>query len=271
MTLSPDASLTSMTYEVSDGIAVATLATPDNYNALTRAMGDDLVSVLEAANSDPEVRVLVITGEGNAFSAGGETKKDLPSFVDKPTFLSDRSPAASGPRSFVFHLQGFEKPVIAALNGVAAGGGLSLALACDIRIASDRARLANVFTRRGLIPDTGATYLLPRMVGLAKAYELTFTGAILDAQSSLELGLVNQVVPHDELMDETLEMAHRIAAGPPIAIKLAKRALRLGAEASLEVAYELEANLQATCLKTDDFLEGIAAFNEKRPPKFEGR
>jgi 2-(1,2-epoxy-1,2-dihydrophenyl)acetyl-CoA isomerase len=263
--------LVAMEYVVHDGIATATMNTPENYNAMTAQMGADLATVLEDANGDPDVRVLVLTGAGKAFCAGGETKNDLPSMSRDPYFLARRSPRAGGPRSFVHQLQGFEKPTIAALNGVAAGGGFSLALACDLRIASDRARLSQVFIRRGLAPDTGSSYLLPRLVGIAKALELTFTGDILDAQTALEIGLVNHVVPHDELVDATNQLAAKIASGPPIAMRLAKRLIYHGATSDLDAAYDLEAYLQGICLQTEDFREGLAAFAERREPRFTGR
>jgi 2-(1,2-epoxy-1,2-dihydrophenyl)acetyl-CoA isomerase len=247
------------------------LNTPGNFNAMTAEMAATLEDVLEAANDDPEVRVLVITGTGPAFSAGGDVKEDLPGFVDRPYFLADRSPRAGGHRSFVFQLRNFEKPTIASLNGVAAGGGLSLALSCDIRIASDQARLAPIFSRMGLAPDTGCSYLLPRLVGIAKACEISFTGDIIEAGEALELRLVNRVVPHDRLDEATRELATKIAKGPPLALKLTKRLLHHGAEADLESAYDLEAYLQGICLQSADFREGVAAFTEKREPRFTGR
>jgi 2-(1,2-epoxy-1,2-dihydrophenyl)acetyl-CoA isomerase len=191
--------------------------------------------------------------------------------AERPYFLADRSPRAGGHRSFVFQLRNFEKPTIAALNGVAAGGGFSLALACDLRVASDRARLAPVFSRIGLAPDTGCSYLLPRLVGLAKALELSFTGEIVDARTALEIGLVNRVVEHDDLTRATADLAKKIADGPPVALRMTKRLLYHGAETDLESAYDFEAYLQGICLQTADFLEGIAAFAEKRPPRFTGR
>jgi 2-(1,2-epoxy-1,2-dihydrophenyl)acetyl-CoA isomerase len=263
--------LVAMEYVVRDGVATATMNTPDNYNAMTAQMSADLATVLQEANDDAEVRVFVLTGTGKAFCAGGETKSDLPSMSRDPYFLTRRSPRAGGSRSFVQQLRGFEKPTIAALNGVAAGGGFSLALACDIRMASDRARLSQVFVRRGLVPDTGSSYLLPRLVGIAKALELTFTGDILDAQTALQIGLVNHVVPHEELMDATNALAAKIASGPPIAMRLAKRIMYHGAESDLDAAYEFEAYLQGICLQTEDFREGLAAFAERREPRFTGR
>lgn len=202
-------------YEVSDRVAVVRLTSPDNYNAMTSRMSAALAEALETANDDEEVRAVVLTGAGEAFCAGGETKGDLPSATTRPTFLAKRSPMAGGIRSFVSQITDLEKPTIAAVNGVAAGGGFSLACACDLRIASDRARMGTVFIRRGLAPDTGSSYLLPRLVGLAKANEIVFTGDVLDAEECLRIGLVNRVVPHDELMESAMTIARRIAEGAP--------------------------------------------------------
>jgi 2-(1,2-epoxy-1,2-dihydrophenyl)acetyl-CoA isomerase len=258
-------------YSVADGVARLVLNTPENYNAMTAPMAEAIEESLEAANSDDEVRVLVITGVGPVFSAGGDVKEDLPKFTATPYFLADRSPRAGGHRSFVFQLQNFEKPTIAALNGVAAGGGFSLALACDLRIASADARLAPIFSRIGLAPDTGTSYLLPRLVGLAKALEISFTGDVIDAATALQIGLVNRVVPAEDFDRATYELAQKIAVGPPLALKLTKRLLYHGSEADLGAAYDLEGFLQGICLQSADFQEGIAAFSEKRQPRFTGK
>jgi 2-(1,2-epoxy-1,2-dihydrophenyl)acetyl-CoA isomerase len=258
-------------YRVAAGVAEIRLNTPENLNAMTAGMALAIEGALEEANGDDEVRALVITGAGPAFSAGGDVKEDLPRFAETPYFLADRSPSAGGPRSFVFQLQGFEKPTIAALNGVAAGGGLSLALACDLRIASTAARLAPIFSRIGLVPDTGCSYLLPRLVGLAKALELSYTGEVIDAVEAERIGLVNRVVPAEDLEAATGELAAKIAAGPPLALKLTKRLLHHGAESDLASAYDLEGYLQGICLQSSDFHEGLAALAEKRAPRFTGR
>lgn len=258
-------------YSVVDGVARVVLNSPENFNAMNEAMALAIEDALEEANSDAEVRVLVLTGVGPVFSAGGDVKDDLPKFTATPYFLADRSPRAGGHRSFVFQLRNFEKPTIAALNGVAAGGGFSLALACDLRIASEAARLAPIFSRIGLAPDTGTSYLLPRLVGLAKALEISFTGDIIDAAEAARIGLVNRVVPADDLVRATNELAAKIADGPPLALKLTKRLLYHGAESDLEEAYDMEGYLQGICLQSDDFLEGMAAFAEKRRPHFTGK
>jgi 2-(1,2-epoxy-1,2-dihydrophenyl)acetyl-CoA isomerase len=171
----------------------------------------------------------------------------------------------------VMALNSIEKPVIAAVNGVAAGGGVNLALACDIRIASERARFGQVFTRRGLHPDWGGIYFLPRLVGYAKAAELIFSGEVIDAQEAFKVGMVNKVVPHDELMTVTYELAGRIAKNAPIPIAFAKRGLQNFYKWELAQALDYEAYVLGITMKTDDVSEGFRAFLEKREPEFKGR
>ena len=258
-------------FEKKDGVATVTLNRPERMNAIGSTMSQELEQALEEANSDGKVRVLIITGAGRGFCSGADltTLGDSASTVGRG--LVARSPAAGGIRSFAVQIQNFEKPSVAAVNGPAVGAGLSIALACDIRIASDRARFSQIFIKRGLIPDTGSTYFLPRVVGMTRACEMVFTGDILDAEQAKDYGLVSRVVPHDELMREARELAAKIAAGPPVAMKLAKRALYRGATADLVSALEFEGYMQSICLGTEDFREGMAAFLEKREPEFKGR
>lgn len=258
-------------YEKKDGIATITLNRPERLNAIGLNMQLELGKALEEANSDDEVRVLIITGAGRGFCSGADLTVLGDTAEQVGQHLVARSPAAGGIRSFTLQLQNFEKPTIAAVNGHAVGAGLSLALACDIKIASDRARFSQIFIKRGLVPDTGSTYFLPRLVGMARACEMAFTGDILDAEQAKEYGLVSRVVPHDELMGVVRELAAKIAAGPPIAMKLAKRALNRGATSDLASALEFEGYMQGICFGTEDFKEGMAAFLEKREPGFKGR
>lgn len=258
-------------YEKKDMIATITFNRPDRLNAIGATMSLELEQTLEEANSDEEVRVLIITGAGKGFCSGADLTTLSSAARDVGQGLVARSPAAGGIRSYTLQLQNFEKPTIAAVNGAAVGAGLSIALACDIRIASDKARFSQIFIRRGLVPDTGSTYFLPRVAGMARACEMAFTGDILDAEQAKDYGLVSRVVPHNELMSEVRELATKIAAGPPTAMKLAKRALYRGATTDLTSALEFEGYMQGICFNTEDFKEGVAAFLEKREPEFKGK
>ena len=257
-------------YEVSDHIATITLNRPDRMNAISGPMLTSLSRVLRDADADREVRVIVLTGAGRGFCAG----LDLKDVSSGQGIGSDgggsaaRFDLANSP-PVVLHTT--DKPVICALNGPAAGYGMDLALGCDIRIASAEARLAAVFAKRGVLPESGGSWLLPRLIGWAKAAEVCFRGRILSAEESLELGLVNAVVPHDQLMPVTREWAEEIAANAPLAVQATKRVMRLGLEESFE------ANVHHVYLQllplfgTEDFREGVKAFIEKRPAQFKGR
>jgi 2-(1,2-epoxy-1,2-dihydrophenyl)acetyl-CoA isomerase len=260
-------------YEKAAGVAVLTLNRPQRLNAVGGSMGSELKHVLEEANSDDEVRALIVTGAGEGFCSGADVSGlgPLGSRSDAPWRLSAKSPAAGGIESFIVPFHNFEKPLIGAVNGIAAGGGFSIALACDIRIASERARFSQIFIKRGLVPDTGSTYFLSRVVGLQKACEMVLTGEVLDAGEALACGLVVRVVSHEELMPAARKLAETIAALPPITMKLAKRALYYGAATDFNSALEFEGYMQGICFGTEDFREGIAAFTEKREPRFQGR
>jgi 2-(1,2-epoxy-1,2-dihydrophenyl)acetyl-CoA isomerase len=257
-------------YDVQDAIATLTLNRPERLNALGDTLREDLQDALTRASDDEQVRVIVVTGAGKGFCSGGDVKSmhegkeagRARPVIDKIAPLRDRT---------VLALRDAPKPVIAAVNGAAAGAGMNLALACDIRIASTAARFGETFVKRGLHVDWGGTYFLPRLVGMAKACELIFTGEVIDADEALRLGIVSAVVPPDRLMPAVHELAGKMAAGPPLAIRLAKRALYHNQDVDLRAALEYETYAQNICSETEDAREGIRAFVEKRAPKFEGR
>jgi 2-(1,2-epoxy-1,2-dihydrophenyl)acetyl-CoA isomerase len=243
---------------------------PDVLNAFDDQMTTDLQDALKQVERDEEVRCLIITGAGRAFSSG----QDLADLKTKYTSGSVPDFGADLRRRYnpvIRRLRGMEKPVIAAVNGVAAGGGLGVALACDLRIASEKASFIEVFINVGLVPDCGNTFTLPRLVGLGKALELCFTGDKVGAEEALSLGLVNKVVPPEELMKTTTELARKLATLPTRAIGLTKRLFNRAMSSDLEGQLEAEAFAQETAGQTDDHLEGVMAFIEKRKPQFTGK
>jgi enoyl-CoA hydratase/carnithine racemase len=255
--------------EKQDHIGWVTLNRPDKMNAFGGRMRQEIAEVIDDVCADPEVRVIVITGAGKAFCVGG----DVTEFVSGETkALTEMSPSERPAMSkIVLALNRVEKPVIAAVNGVAAGGGVNLALACDIRIASEKARFGQVFTRRGVHPDWGGIYFLPRLVGYAKACELIFSGDVIDAQEAFKLGMVNKLVPHENLMEVTAQMAKRIAGNAPIPVAFAKRGLQNFYKWDLAQALDYESYVLGVTMKTEDIKEGFTAFLEKREPQFKGR
>lgn len=255
---------TDIVYKKEDGVAILTLNRPKQLNALKKSTAEEIVNVLEQSNSDDSVGVLVVTGAGRAFCAGGDISEIQGEYNMMFRHLTSRSPLAGGVPSLAIRMQNFEKPTIAAVNGIAAGAGLSLALSCDIRIASESASFQQIFIRRGLIPDEGSTYFLPRAVGIASACEMVFTGDPLDAIQAKELGLINRVTSQDNLMPTVLALAQKIAVAPRTAMKLAKRALYNGSVSDLRSAVEFEGYLQGICFNTEDFKRAIAAFMEKK-------
>lgn len=251
--------------ESSGGVLTVTLNRPDVLNAVNDLLARELHDALRQAARDAAARCVMLTGAGRGFCSGADLR-------DRPgTRPSYREHLHATFNPIIVAMRTMEKPVIAAVNGVAAGAGCSIALAADLRIASDRASFIELFARIGLLPDSGSTWFLPRLVGLGKALEMCYTTDPVDAAEALRLGLVNRVVPHEELMREAMELAGRLAAGPTKAYGLTKRAIYFGLGASLEQSLEYEAQLQDVAGATTDHRQGVAAFLEKRQPKYEGR
>jgi len=251
--------------EVDGPIATLTLDRPAALNALTVPVKIALRETLEALAGDRDVRALVLTGAGRAFCAGQDlAERDEPDAAPLEVEVRERY------NPIVRAIRSMGQPVIAAVNGVAAGAGASLAFACDLRIAAEEARFVLAFGRIGLVPDSGATWFLPRLVGPAKAAELALVGDPVDAAEALRLGLVSRVVPGDRLMTEARALAGRLADGAPLALALTKEALWRSATIGLDEALEGEAKLQGIAGASSDHAEGLAAFREKRSPRFTG-
>lgn len=251
--------------ETADGVAVITIDRQEKRNALNSTVRAELVAALDAFRDDDSVRVLVITGAGKkAFVAGA----DIGEFAER-TPLEQRA-TMTGRRVFD-EVAAWPKPVIAMINGFCLGGGCELALACDIRIASDAARLGQPEINLGIIPGGGGTQRLPRVVGMGQAMRLVLSGELVDAAEALRIGLVDVVHPAAELRDRTLEFARRMAEKSPVALRLAKSAVRAAAEMPLAAGLAYETELFVTAFASDDKREGIAAFLGKRPPTFTGR
>ena len=253
-------------FEVADEIATVTLDRPDQLNALYGDMRNELYDAIAMALG--RARVLVITGAGRAFCSGGDVKF-MAELRRKNDVESARQLIESG-RRIVELLRELPIPTLAAIRGVAAGAGLSLALACDLRIAASDARLGASFSRVGLHPDWGATYFLPRLVGTGMACEMIFTGRMLGAEEALRVGLVNRVVDLAEFPERVSEMARELAEAPPRSVRLAKEAVYDAARASLDQMLDYEEEAQVECFESEDALEGLTAFAEKRRPRFQG-
>ena len=250
--------------ERQDGVLVLTLNRPEKLNAITGELLDALYAALKEGEEDREVRALLLTGAGRAFSAG----QDLTEFGDRKP---DYEAHLRRYNRVVEALSGLEKPLGVAVNGVAAGAGMSLALWGDLRLAAVGASFTTAFVRIGLVPDSGLSVLLPRLVGLAKAQELLLLSPRLSAEEALALGLVHRVVPAEKLMEEALSLAKELAQGPTRAYALTKKLLLETYRLSLTEALALEAVLQGQAGQTQDHEEGVRAFREKRPPRFQGR
>jgi 2-(1,2-epoxy-1,2-dihydrophenyl)acetyl-CoA isomerase len=248
-----------------EGVLTITLNQPARLNALSSAMLAGLTDAVRAAERDAAVRAIVLTGAGSAFSSGADiTEFDFSS--NGPPAVGDSLRTRINP--LILRMRSLEKPLLAAVNGVAAGAGLSLALACDLRYAAESARLVVVFVRIGLVPDAGALFFLPRLLGPAKSLELAWLGDPLGAKDAYDLGLLNSVVPDGQVVSHTQEVAVRLARGPATAIALIKRAVNQSHELPLERVLDLEASYQTIAARDPSFAEGVAAFREKRPANF---
>jgi len=252
--------------EVTEGIGTVTLNRPDRLNAFFGTMREEIAEALESMASRPDVRVVIVTGKGRAFCAGADVRY-LADLLERRAYDEANLLVEAG-RRVISAVVEMPKPVVCALNGPAAGGGANLALACDLRIASERAAIGQTFNRIGLAPDWGGTWLVPRLVGRARAAELFFLADMVEAREAERLGLVNRVVPHDDLEREVAQTAARLAAKPPLALALAKEALRRSLSADLGQMLAFEAEAQDRAFRSTDALEGARAFVEKRPPRF---
>jgi 2-(1,2-epoxy-1,2-dihydrophenyl)acetyl-CoA isomerase len=254
--------------DFTDSVGTLTLNRPDKLNAFFGSMRDEIGEALEEMAGREDVRVVVITGRGRAFCAGADVGY-MADLLERGAYDEANLLVTAG-RRVIRSIIEMPKPVIAALNGAAAGGGANMALACDLRIASDRAAIGQTFNRIGLAPDWGGTWLVPRLVGRARAAELFFLADMVDAEEAERIGLVNRVVPHADLENAVREVAQRLAAKPALALALAKEALRRSLSADLDEMLDFEVRAQNEAFRSRDALEGTRAFMEKRAPRFGG-
>ena len=264
-------------YATENNVATITLNRPQAMNALTLKTVEEFNKAVDEANKDGNIRVIVVTGAGRAFCAGddigivfgaGEAPGEAAGLRDRETelgyLLRERLYSGGGV------LLTTNKPTIAAVNGVAVGYGCDISLMCDMRVASEKARFGELFLQVGLIPGE-ALFLLPRLVGLAKAYEMMLTTDLVDAQEAYRIGLVNKVVPHEQLMTVTMELATKLASQPPVAVQMTKEGIRKGLSLPGDEFYQWKSLAQRFCFGTDDHREGARAFVEKRKPVFKGK
>jgi len=280
---------TALKCEVSDSIATITLDRPEVLNAMNREMFEDLNNVFNAIASNMEIRAVLITGAGRGFCSGADlrslaTEPDIaePSVfktymriinelilkmlrLDRPIVAAVNGPAVGAGANIAL------RPIVAAVNGPAVGAGANIALASDIIFMAREAYLSQIFVKRGLVPDFGGLYLLPRYVGISKAKELLFTGDKIDGEEALRLGIANRVVPLDDLLPEAMKFAGKLASGPTVAIGLAKQGIHRGLESGVDAVLEFEALAQSIIRTTGDAIEAISAFLDKRDPNFQGK
>ncbi|HQT90797.1 MAG TPA: enoyl-CoA hydratase-related protein [Candidatus Kryptobacter bacterium] len=249
---------------VEDGIGRLTLDRQDSLNAFNEKMTSEIQSVLKSFSADQNIRCVAITGNGRAFSAGQDLKEVRPGTSFAESLKRRYNPIIS-------QITGMEKPVVALVNGVAAGAGMSLALACDFKVMSSSAKLIQAFVKIGLVPDSGSSYFLPRLVGYTKAFELATLGSEVSAEEALRLGVVNRVFPDEDFAEESGKILKYFANGPTKAYSLIKRMLKHSSTSSLEESLEYEAYMQEIAGRTEDAREATRAFVEKRPPSYRGK
>jgi enoyl-CoA hydratase/carnithine racemase len=250
-----------------DGVGTIRLNRPETLNALSPKMLDDLVLIFDEMAGDRTVKTIILTGTGKAFSSGGDVKQG----VSKLTSMAPFEFRSFVHTNVVKKMVEIEKPVIAAVNGIATGGGLDIALACDIRFASEKARFSAIFVKMGLISDLGGIYHLPRLIGLGRAKLLAFTGDIIDAQESYRIGLTDKVFPEDELIPAAEKLAGKLANGPTNAIAMIKVAMNKSMGMDFKSSLDYTTNLQYMLVNTEDHKEAFEAFLEKRKPVFKGK
>jgi enoyl-CoA hydratase/carnithine racemase len=257
-------------YEIHDHVATVTLDRPEVMNALNRELYARLEEAFREAHRDPEVRAVIVTGAGRAFCSGDDVRQIMLAERPPETAPRARDPKPK-PTPAAAAILECDKPVIAAVNGAAVGWGMDLTLFCDIRIASDKAKFGELFVKRGLVSDIGGLWRLPQIVGPSKAAELLFTGDIIDAHEAARIGLVTQVVPHDELLATARALGAKIAANPPIAVRFLKQGLRMSTSGDIGELGAYVGNSLAYLFTTEDHREGALSFVEKREPVFRGR
>lgn len=268
-------------FDVQDGIATITLNRPDARNAFSIPMIEAWVQALEDCRDREDIRVVVVTGAGQSFCAGGDVRamREGRGFLEQGEEEVDTHSTGLARKNSLWKLiqrvpltlEQVDKPVIAAVNGDAIGAGCDMALMCDLRIASDKARFAEAYVKLGIVPGDGGAYFLPRLVGMAKALELLLTGDLIDAAEAERIGLVNRTVPQERLMEETYALARKIAAQPPVAVQLIKRAAYQSARADLRTALDLVSSHMAVVTETEDHLEAMNALFEKRQGVYKGK